>query len=115
MSQKSFEEWRNHTVARLLIVLVIGRGHHEFVYYSLVARELPSATVPSTEVLKCWVEEPNVETTIFGRTATVEGVLLLLFCDCADFRCGGGGGCLEPEADGGPMGWSSGVSSATTR
>ena len=115
MSQKSFEEWRNHTLARLLVVVVICRAHHEFVHCFLVARELLSTMAPPTEVLECWVEEPNVETTIFGRTTTVKGVLLLLFCDCTHFRCGRGGGCFEPEADGSPMDWSSGVSPTTTR
>jgi len=105
MSQNGFEERCNHIPTRPVTVVVISRAHQEIVNCCrLIAREFLSAVVSSTKVPKCWVEQSNVETTILGRTAIVKGEFLLLFRDCTYFRCGRGGGCLEPEAYGSPMG-----------
>jgi len=96
-----------HTLTRLLtvVVIVISRAHQKSVHCCrAIAREFLSAVASSAEVLKCWVEEPNIETTVFGRPAIEKGELFLLFRDYTYFRCGRGRGCVEPEPDGSPMG-----------
>ena len=97
-SQKSSEDWCNHTLTRLLAVVVISRAHQKFVHCCrVIAGELLSTAATSAKVLKCWWKSRTSKPQFLEGRPLKRGIFSCCFATAPTFDAEEGEVAMSPS------------------